>query len=234
MHFQGQGHSNVTLCSPAYFKIEQRLTHRWRSVSAGHRGEEKGLAREPPWQGLWPESKCMQTTSFQRGARQPEHRPHIFNEPNFFLPPSLPLPPPSFSLFFLPHSYLLTISQPDSVLGIGDTHSQLSRPLQLVSNLPIKHALWEHRLGKAPNAGPPPPVGGLTVMPGGGVKGRAVQSKLPGGSEMDPFCNPTSGSAVRAAGLPPLPACAAYKGDAWPYWGSCGNWAGMWPEHWEF
>lgn len=181
----------------------------------------KGHCRKPPWQGLWSESKYMQTTAFQRGARQPEHRPHIFNELNFFLPPSLPLPPPSIPLFFLPHSYLLTTSPPDSVLGTEDTHSQLSRNLQLVSHLPIKHALWEHSQGKAPNAGLPPQWAGAysDAWRLGAREGLCSQSSREEVRWAHSVTQPVAGPVVRAAGLPPLPTCAAYKGDAWPYLG---------------
>lgn len=48
---------DLALCSLAHFKIEQRPTHGWRSVRAGRRGDEKGIASKPPLQGLWPESR---------------------------------------------------------------------------------------------------------------------------------------------------------------------------------
>lgn len=38
--------ADMALSSPAHFKLEQRLTPRWRSVGAGHLLDERGHCQE--------------------------------------------------------------------------------------------------------------------------------------------------------------------------------------------
>lgn len=88
---------------PAHFKKEQRFTHGWQEIRAGHPGGERGH-QETSLEGS---TVRVQINANHPGMKATRHHPYIFPPP-FLLPSYLP-PSLHFPLFFLPHSYLLTI-----------------------------------------------------------------------------------------------------------------------------